>query len=358
MKYSVFNLFILVLASANCYVNIKTVYEWNYLNYTWENKDQMEKAKSSGNYDPYKCVLYDVAKADDGRIFVTIPKEMGNGVPATLATISNIPNPKGQPLNPYPNWGWHNSTWDKKPACDRIINVNRINIACDHLFVMDNGKVEDKKLCVPKLLIFRLKDNELIKTINISNDIANNKAGIGLLVTPMIYVPKGCSRFLDEMIVFIADMKGYGLIVYDASTNRTCRVESDYMKPSDKNFSLGNQSFTYDYGIFSMTPFCNDLYFSAVSSKEIYKIKIKKLLECPGKQEANNHTKLAIKIPSQTGQVTTVGHSIIYNDSKGTSLMGTNVCNKSDNKTVRFPVQLFVALIETKILLKIVTSNN
>ncbi|KAL0113840.1 hypothetical protein PUN28_011283 [Cardiocondyla obscurior] len=129
-------------------------------------------------------------------------------------------------------------------------------------------------------------------------------------------------------------MKGYGLIVYDASTNRTCRVESDYMKPSDKNFSLGNQSFTYDYGIFSMTPFCNDLYFSAVSSKEIYKIKIKKLLECPGKQEANNHTKLAIKIPSQTGQVTTVGHSIIYNDSKGTSLMGTNVCNKSDNKTV------------------------
>jgi len=51
----------------------------------------------------------------------------------------------------------------------------------------------------------------------------------------------------------MTDTEGSGLVMYDSSTKRMCRVESDYMKPTDTFFSVANQNFTYEGGIFSIT---------------------------------------------------------------------------------------------------------
>ncbi|XP_071634769.1 major royal jelly protein 3-like [Temnothorax longispinosus] len=331
MKYSLFALLILVMAiMSRENVEVKYIYEWKYAAYAWQSQEQMEVAVASGNYNPKKCLLYDASKADDGRVFITIPREMGPGSPATLATVTDVMGTGGPLLSPYPNWSWHTS----RCMCDGIVNVHRTHIRCNHLFVLDNGKIGLDQICDPKLLIFNLEDDTLIKTIHIPIELATNQTGFGLLVTPLVYVPGNCSRFLDEMIVFIADMQGSGLVVYDASTKRMCRVESDYMKPTSTFVSVANENFTYVGGIFSMTIIYDDLYYAAVSGKEIYKIKMKTLLECPNKEQANKQSKVVIKLSSLSGQIASTGHAILYSDSLTMSILGTNVCTKSNKNTV------------------------
>ena len=69
---------------------------------------------------------------------------------------------------------------------------------------MDNGQIGEtnKQICNPKLLIFDLKNDMLVKTIYIPLDIATNKTGSGLLVDVFVYVPnEKCTHFLDKMIV-------------------------------------------------------------------------------------------------------------------------------------------------------------
>jgi len=51
----------------------------------------------------------------------------------------------------------------------------------------------------------------------------------------------------------MADTKGYGMVVYDSSRKHMCRVESDYMKPTNTTFLVDGDIFTYVGGIFSMT---------------------------------------------------------------------------------------------------------
>ncbi|XP_018396175.1 PREDICTED: major royal jelly protein 1-like [Cyphomyrmex costatus] len=267
-----------------------------------------------------------------GRVFMSIPKIGGPGTPVSLTIVTNETGSGGPLLRPYPDWSWYNNN----SMCNGIINVYKLHIECNHIFVMDNGQSrETEQICDPKLLIFDLKNDMLVKTIYIPPHIANNKTGFGLLMDPLVYVPnKECTRFLDEMIVFVADTVGFGLVVYDSSTERMCRVESDYMKPTDANFVINDQNVTYVRGIFSLTIISNELYYAPIAGNEIYKIKIKTLLECPNREKANKQTKLVKELSSQTIDISSTKHYIFYSDSRTNSLVGTNSCTKSNNNTV------------------------
>ncbi|KAG5347378.1 MRJP4 protein, partial [Acromyrmex charruanus] len=238
--------------------------------------------------------------------------------------------PGGPLLRPYPNWSWHNSNH----MCDGMVNVLRVNIRCNHIFVLDSGKIGPDYICNPKLLIFNLKDDTLVKTIYIPFDIANNATGFGLLLEPFVYVPKKCKQFLHKMIVFMTDLQGKGLVVYDSSVKSMCRVESDYMIPTSNFSSIANQKFRFDGGIFSTVILYDELYYVTTPGTKIYKIKIKSLLKCPNIKEANKKTKVAIKIPSNSGQIASAGHSIFYSDADGNAILGTNVFQKSGKNTV------------------------
>ncbi|KYN02119.1 Major royal jelly protein 1 [Cyphomyrmex costatus] len=195
---------------------------------------------------------------DDQNVTYVRGINSGPGTPVSLTIVTNETGSGGPLLRPYPDWSWYNNN----SMCNGIINVYKLHIECNHIFVMDNGQSrETEQICDPKLLIFDLKNDMLVKTIYIPPHIANNKTGFGLLMDPLVYVPnKECTRFLDEMIVFVADTVGFGLVVYDSSTERMCRVESDYMKPTDANFVINDQNVTYVRGIFSLTIISNGKY--------------------------------------------------------------------------------------------------
>ena len=80
-----------------------------------------------------------------------------------------------------------------------------------------------------------------------------------------------------------------------------------------------------------------ELYYVTSPGSKIYKIKIKSLLKCPNIEETNKKTKVAINIPSNSGQIASAGHSIFYSDSDGNAILGTNVFQKSGKNTVGHP---------------------
>ncbi|XP_018401273.1 PREDICTED: major royal jelly protein 5-like [Cyphomyrmex costatus] len=330
MRHSLFVLLILLMAIVNFGIEVNVVHEWKYCEYEWNSQKQKEDAINSGTFNTSKCIFFDVTRADDGRIFIAIPKYFGSDVPASLATVTNTTGPGGPLLRPYPDWSWYN----RSCICDGIINVYRIHIQCNHIFVMDFGAVLNDQICNPKLLIFNLKDDTLVKTIYIPVDIAFNRTGSGSLIEPLVYVTKKCTGFLDKMIVFMADPVGFGLVVYDTSRKRMCRVESDYMKPTDASLSINGNNFPLDFGIYGMTIIGDDFYYAPLSGKEIYKIKVKTLIKCPNKEQANKLTKFVVKLSSQPTELTSIGHSIFYSLTSERSIVGTNVYKNSGNNTV------------------------
>lgn len=50
----------------------------------------------------------------------------------------------------------------------------------------------------------------------------------------------------------MADISGFGLAVYNKNSG-FCRIESNYMKPTNDNFTIENQSFSLDDGILGLT---------------------------------------------------------------------------------------------------------
>ncbi|XP_018401268.1 PREDICTED: major royal jelly protein 1-like [Cyphomyrmex costatus] len=329
MRYLFRDLLILCMVIEGFGIKVNYIYKWKYADFTWESNEQKEDAINSGTYNRSAFPLYDVDKAEDGRIFITASRELGPGAPATLATVTDEIGPGGPLLRPYPDWSWHNSC-----TCDGIVSVIRVYIRCNHIFVLDSGKIGPDQICNPKLMIFNLKNDMLIKTIYIPFDIASNTTGTGLLTALFVYVPCECTHFLDKMIIFMADVQGKGLVVYDSSAKRMCRVESDYMIPTESFVSIANQKVPYNGGIWSIVTLYDELYYLTNPGMKIYKIKIKSLLKCPNKKMANELTKVAIKIPNDSGQIASAGHSIFYSDNDGISILGTNVFKKPNANTV------------------------
>ncbi|XP_018367866.1 PREDICTED: major royal jelly protein 3-like [Trachymyrmex cornetzi] len=330
MEYSLFTLLILSMAIMNLGYEVDVVHEWEYVEFEWESQEQKENAINSGTYNPNTSILVDATKTDDGRLFITATNVFGPGSPATLTTITNKTGSGGPILRPYPNWSWHNGSC----ICDGIVNVFRIDIQCNHIIVLDYGKMGLSQICNPKLLIFDLKDDTLVKTIHLPLDFATNQTGSGLLITPLVYIRNisgKCTQFLNKMFVFITDSGGSGLIMYDSSRKRMCRIESDYMKPTDTSFSTAGENYTFEGGIASLTILDDELYYVPISRKEIYKIKIETLLECPNKEEANKQSKLVTKLSSQTAVITSTKNSIFYSNLEAMSILGMNV-NKISNE--------------------------
>ncbi|KYQ55033.1 Major royal jelly protein 5 [Trachymyrmex zeteki] len=202
MRYLLCILLNLWMATVTFGIKVNYIHEWKYVDFIWESNEQKEDAINSGLYNRSACPLFDADKAEDGRIFVTATRELGPGSPASLATVTDEIGPGGPLLQPYPDWSWHNSNC----TCDGIVNVARVHIRCNHIFALDTGKIGLDQICNPKLLIFNLKDDTLVKTIYIPFDIASNATGFGLLLAPFVYVPKNCTQFLHKMIVSMSSL--------------------------------------------------------------------------------------------------------------------------------------------------------
>ncbi|XP_018313753.1 major royal jelly protein 1 [Mycetomoellerius zeteki] len=310
-----------MIANISFGVKLEDRYEWKYVDYVWNNFQRQEVIKSD-NYDPSKNILFDVDEASDGRVFVTVVRD--KGVPASVMTVSDERGPGGPLLSPYPNWSWYNDTTD--------CNNNIISIKCNHLFVLDFGRkdgLQGDKVCPSKLLIFNLENDMLVDRIIIPSNIADNKNGRGLLVTPLAYV-RDCSR-IDDATVYMSDVIGFGLVIYNRYLG-FCRIESDFMKPTHPNFTIENESFYLEDGILGLATIHENLFYAPLAGNRIFKMNKHTLRKCSklSNSEANRLTKVANILSGQTGPIASYGNVIFFSNIPETSILCADTTKKFD----------------------------
>ncbi|KAJ8687629.1 hypothetical protein QAD02_023423 [Eretmocerus hayati] len=213
----------------------------------------------------------------DGRTFITVSRSPG--VPASLHTISNkFDNSSGPLLIPYPNW----AAYKNPAACQGITSVYRITIdQCNRLWVLDDGKIGDEKICTAQLLVYDLKSDEVIFKIEIPDKIAQNEQGKSLLVKPVIEI---IENRCNNVTAYIADMGGHGLIVWN--NNRLTRFENKLFDPEPQNadITIAGETLHLLEGILglALTPkefFNGDrlLFFKSLASRSIYSVPVREL---------------------------------------------------------------------------------
>ncbi|KAJ8684198.1 hypothetical protein QAD02_019990 [Eretmocerus hayati] len=156
---------------------LNTAYQWKYIDYLWTSEAQRQNAISSGAYNYANIIPMDVDVSQEGRVFISMLGSVG--VPARLGTVTNNIGPSGPLIQPYPNWGWHDSN-----NCNSILDVYRITIdKCNRLWIADAGLTEGlARKCKAKLLAFDLNTDRLITRVVIPDNIAtNSKNGQTLL---------------------------------------------------------------------------------------------------------------------------------------------------------------------------------
>ncbi|XP_072748521.1 major royal jelly protein 2-like [Anoplolepis gracilipes] len=260
---------IIYINVATCQEHFRTVYQWKYFDYKWENASHKEAAIASGDYNYTKCVIIDADYSKDGRVFVTVIRN--NGIPSSLNVVSKQKGLGGPLLQPYPDW-----TWTKRGDCNGITNVFRVAIdRCNRLWVLDNGKIGKEVVCPAQLLVFDLATNKLIKRVKIANKFSqNSKTKIGLLVTIVLETH---GPHCAHTTVYMADITGYGLVIYNSDNEKIWRLESEEFRadPTFTNYTIKNESFQLQDGILGMAkhPYAPILYFRPMSSRNINRVR-------------------------------------------------------------------------------------
>lgn len=137
------------------------------------------------------------------RIFVTVPRFVG-GIPVTLGILTGQSAAGGPIIRPYPNYLWHKN---QGKNCGGMTSVFRVAVSkfhaplkirkittkknncylqideCQRLWVLDTGRVGDDQLCFPKLFVFNLKTDELIRSYEFPQNQIYPR--VSLFITPV-----------------------------------------------------------------------------------------------------------------------------------------------------------------------------
>ncbi|KAL7295147.1 hypothetical protein TKK_0011455 [Trichogramma kaykai] len=228
---------------------LRTIYEWKYLDYEWQSKEQKDFYVKNGLYDPRNMTPIDVDYWNPSdyiaKTFVTVIRQPG--VPASVHTVSNVRGDGGYLLKPYPDWTWY----DRGSGCNGIISTYRVAIDRFHrLWVLDTGKIGRQIMCPAKLLVFDLITDKLISKMEIPLNVSYAKNGEGLLVTPIV---ETFGRSLDNVTVYMADVQGFGMVVLDPQFGFH-RLEADVFGPEQSlaNFEIADERFDLPDGVLGM----------------------------------------------------------------------------------------------------------
>ncbi|XP_015591222.1 major royal jelly protein 1 [Cephus cinctus] len=286
---------------------LRTVHEWKYIDYEFVNSQHRQQAILSGEYNYTQCAIIDTDEARDGRKFLTIVKQ--KGVPASLVTVSKLYGPGGPLVSPYPDW-----SWASKNDCTGITGVYRVTIdACHRLWVLDTGVVGSDQVCPAQLLVFDLINDQLLRKITIPMKFATSSSSKrGLLVTPVVDSSKDC----QVHNVYIADVEGYGLIVYDGTD--IWRLESKVFKPDPNGvkFTIAGESFVLEDGILGMdladkySPHSKLLYFKPLGSFNQFAISTEALSQ--SRDKSVTYYKSNYKMPSQSAAQAFSSRGILF----------------------------------------------
>ncbi|XP_055635772.1 protein yellow-like isoform X2 [Toxorhynchites rutilus septentrionalis] len=235
---------------------LKWVTQWKSLDFVFPTPKDREDALASGRFVPENCIPLDMdvdynSNPLRSRVFVSVPRFI-EGIPATLGVISSQVGPSGPLVEPYPNAAIQSNPEDSR--CNGIVSVFRTMIdECNRLWIVDTGKIGDRRICLPKIVAFDLRTDTIIHQYQIP--ASQLMCDISLLVSILVDVrdppPRGsCSNTM----AYVADVTGAGLIVYDMARGKSWRVTNKLMHPNPDygTFTIADESFDLMDGMLSM----------------------------------------------------------------------------------------------------------
>lgn len=244
---------VITLNTVQCQKDLKQVAVWMEMEYNFPSQADRDEAIASGKYISGNSLPIDVDVNYRGnglpsRVFVTVPR-FAVGVPVTLGTISSQGGRGGPLLDPYPNYSWHSSHGQD---CDGITSVFRVSIdECNRIWILDTGRIGDTQYCAPQLLIFNLDTDVLIHRYRFP--ASDYKPGVSLFVTPVLDVRDVANQCRNTM-VYIADVTGYGIVMYDYNRDISWRAQNKlvYPHPPHGTFTISRESFDIMDGVIGM----------------------------------------------------------------------------------------------------------
>lgn len=234
-------------------VEPRLVSTWSELEFDFPTPAERQNAIIQGKYVSGAGVPIDVEVDYRGRgqskIFVTVPR-FQPGVPITLGTLGPVRN-GGPVITAYPDYSWQSSHGKN---CDGITSVFRVATdECKRLWVLDTGRIGAEQLCRPQLLVFDLRSDRLIHRYKFP--IAQVRTVMSLFVTPVVDVrdPGPVGR-CENTMVYIADVTGFGILVYDLKRDHSWRTHNKlvYPHPPYGTFYVAGETFDLMDGVIGM----------------------------------------------------------------------------------------------------------
>ncbi|XP_017755159.1 PREDICTED: protein yellow-like [Eufriesea mexicana] len=262
-------LLLLAIVGARGQDKLKKIYSWKTLEFDFPSEQTKLSAIKNGIFIPGASIPIDVdvhITASKTTVFVSIPR-FQNGVPVTLGYVTGRVSADGNHLiAPYPSWVYNNID-----NCDSITSVYRMQIdQCERLWVLDTGKLGEKRLCSPKLHVFSLRDNSLITMYRFPR---SQLKGDSLHVTIAVDVRDTANKCKDTF-AYIADVTGFTLIVYDFHNSVSWMITNNlfYPYPQYGTFDIKGDTFDLMDGIIGLAlgPVRNGdriLYFHSLASR-------------------------------------------------------------------------------------------
>ncbi|KAH8243000.1 hypothetical protein KR032_003557, partial [Drosophila birchii] len=214
------------------YKELQRVYEWKNLQYGFPSEQERQEVLRSGRYNPASPIPIDIdvyypPNGDRARLFVTSPR-FGQGVPYSLAYISDVQGENGTVLQAYPSYQWHSSHGGN---CDGLTSVYRVHIdACGQMWILDSGEIEFVQHCAPQVVVFDLGTNQLIHRYRLPE--ASYKAKVSRFVNIFADIrdppPGGQCK---DVFAYLADPTSKAIVVYDVAGQQSWRIENKFTYP-------------------------------------------------------------------------------------------------------------------------------
>lgn len=137
---------------------------------------------------------------------------------------------------------------------------------CNHMWILDNGISNSTVTCPPKLMVFDLKDDRLIHDYVFDDSLY--VTNVSLFVTPLVQVRNHKDPRCRDTMVYMADTRLPGLVVYDYKQREAWRIKNIFMYPNP-NYGLltvAGESFIQMDGIVGLTADEENLYFHPLAS--------------------------------------------------------------------------------------------
>lgn len=121
--------------------------------------------------------------------------------------------------------------------------------------MLDTGKLGGSQVCSPQLIVFNLDNDEVVRQYKFPGK--DYTTGPSLFITPVVDVrdpTPGTAKTCPNTMVYIADVGGFGVVVYDMLQNRSWRLQNKFFYPNPHfgTFTIKGESFDLMDGVFGL----------------------------------------------------------------------------------------------------------